>query len=83
MHNFIAELPVNNDIVDSGHEIKFDDIAGLENAKETVFEMVIYPMQRPELFTGLRSCPRGLLLFGPPGTRDDLFIDFITIRQGY
>lgn len=64
----MAKLPVNNDIVDSGHEIKFDDIAGLENAKETVFEMVIYPMQRPELFTGLRSCPRGLLLFGPPGT---------------
>lgn len=73
---------INNDIVDSGHEIKFDDIAGLENAKETVFEMVIYPMQRPELFTGLRSCPRGLLLFGPPGTGKTLIGKAIAHESG-
>ena len=31
-------------------------------------EVIIWPMQRPDLFMGLRSVPRGLLLFGPPGT---------------
>jgi len=59
---------INNEIVDSGQKVTFDDIAGLENAKKTVYEMVILPMKRPDLFTGLRACPKGMLLFGPPGT---------------
>jgi hypothetical protein len=59
---------INNEIVDTGEQVTFDDIAGLKHAKETVNELVIMPMIRPDLFTGLRACPKGLLLFGPPGT---------------
>jgi ATP-dependent 26S proteasome regulatory subunit len=43
-------------------------LAGLEYAKQTVHEMVIYPLLRPDIFTGIRAPPKGLLLFGPPGT---------------
>jgi len=64
---------INNEIVDNGQKVTFDDIAGLENAKNTVNELVIYPMKRPDLFTGLRACPKGLLLFGPPGTGKILY----------
>eukprot|EP00985_Skeletonema_marinoi_P005533 scaffold2407_cov73-Skeletonema_marinoi.AAC.1 len=69
-HGLEKELvqKINNEIVESGQEVTFDDIAGLEDAKNTVDELVILPMQRPDLFTGLRTCPKGLLLFGPPGT---------------
>ena len=59
---------INNEIVDSGEQVTFDDIAGLKHAKDTINEIVIMPMIRPDLFTGLRACPKGLLLFGPPGT---------------
>jgi SpoVK/Ycf46/Vps4 family AAA+-type ATPase len=42
-------------------------IAGLEQVKKTLYEMIIYPNLHPALFRGLRQPPRGLLLFGPPG----------------
>ena len=65
---FMIELSkIENEIVDSGEPITFKDIAGLEDAKQTVLELVCWPMKRPDLFTGLRRGPNGLLLFGPPG----------------
>jgi len=69
LHGLEKELvqKINNEIVVRGQKITFDDIAGLENAKETVHQLVIWPMKRPDLFTGLRDTPKGLLLFGPPG----------------
>lgn len=47
--------------------ISFNDISGLEDVKQTLREMVIFPALRPDLFSGIRQPPRGLLLFGPPG----------------
>ena len=46
----------------------WSDIAGLTDAKRSITEIVVWPMQRPDIFTGLRRPPKGLLLFGPPGT---------------
>ena len=49
-------------------KITWNDIVGLETAKRTLKEAVILPALRPDLFKGLRSPPKGVLLFGPPGT---------------
>jgi SpoVK/Ycf46/Vps4 family AAA+-type ATPase len=59
---------IKNEIIHRVDAVSWDQIAGLEHAKNTIKEIVIWPMLRPDIFTGLRGPPKGLLLFGPPGT---------------
>ncbi|KKZ66207.1 adenosinetriphosphatase [[Emmonsia] crescens] len=63
-----AARQILNDIVVRGDEVRWDDVAGLEVAKNALKEAVVYPFLRPDLFSGLREPARGMLLFGPPGT---------------
>lgn len=51
----------------SGTAVSFKDILGMQDVKDALNEMVILPSLRPDLFSGLRAPPRGLLLYGPPG----------------
>ena len=49
-------------------EIKFGDVAGIEEAKEELKEVVTF-LKQPEKFTAIGAkIPRGVLLIGPPGT---------------
>eukprot|EP00088_Acartia_fossae_P048398 TRINITY_DN5280_c0_g1_i6.p1 TRINITY_DN5280_c0_g1~~TRINITY_DN5280_c0_g1_i6.p1 ORF type:complete len:514 (-),score=92.66 TRINITY_DN5280_c0_g1_i6:324-1865(-) len=63
----MVESIVGEVIVKNAAGVKFDDISGQDKAKGALREMVVLPALKPELFTGLRSPAKGLLLFGPPG----------------
>ncbi|KAM7026091.1 katanin p60 ATPase-containing subunit A-like 2 isoform 5-T5 [Acridotheres tristis] len=60
--------PDPSDIYLHNPNVKWEDIIGLEAAKRLVKEAVVYPIKYPELFTGILSPWKGLLLYGPPGT---------------
>ncbi|MBI2651993.1 AAA family ATPase, partial [Candidatus Woesearchaeota archaeon] len=49
--------------------VKWNDIGGLTNVKQELIEAVEWPLKHPEAFKrlGVRP-PRGILLFGAPGT---------------
>lgn len=49
--------------------VNFDDIAGLEYAKDVVRTKVLLPLEHPEAFEGYeKKNGGGLFLYGPPGT---------------
>ena len=54
--------------VQSSDGIKFSDVAGVDEAKENLAEIVDY-LHNPQKYTEIgASMPKGLLLVGPPGT---------------
>uniref|UniRef100_A0A4W4GUV6 Katanin p60 ATPase-containing subunit A-like 2 n=1 Tax=Electrophorus electricus TaxID=8005 RepID=A0A4W4GUV6_ELEEL len=59
---------ISRDIYLHNPNVCWDDIIGLEAAKRLLKEAVVYPIKYPQLFTGILSPWKGLLLYGPPGT---------------
>jgi len=61
----------SNIIDPSNIPVKFSDIGGLDDIKSEIYDLVVVPLLRPDLFhspSGLVSPPKGILLYGPPGT---------------
>lgn len=49
-------------------DVKWADIGGLEDTKKKLIEMVVYPIQYPDIYAKFGQRPsRGALLWGPPG----------------
>jgi len=59
LREFLIEIP----------KVSWDDIGGLESAKQQLREAVEWPLTKPEVFKRMGiTPPRGILLYGPPGT---------------
>ncbi len=58
-------LDIEGLIIKERPSVKFEDVIGLDEAKQAIIEAIVYPAKRPDLFP--LGWPRGILLFGPPG----------------
>ncbi|KAI5065306.1 hypothetical protein GOP47_0020001 [Adiantum capillus-veneris] len=78
--DMIAQDVVNPDDI----SITFDSIGGLENVKQSLQELIILPLKRPDLFTHgkLLGLHKGVLLYGPPGTGKTLLAKAIAKESG-
>jgi cell division protease FtsH len=62
--------------------VTFDDVAGIEEAKEELQEVVTF-LKKPERFTAIGArIPKGVLLVGPPGTGKTLLAKAIAGEAG-
>lgn len=61
---------IKRDILQTSPNIKWDDIAGLRDAKALLEEAIVLPLWMPDFFQGIRRPWRGVLMTGPPGCID-------------
>ena len=62
--------------------VMFDDVAGIDEAKEELQEVVTF-LKNPERFTAIGArIPKGVLLVGPPGTGKTLLAKAIAGEAG-
>uniref|UniRef100_A0A0R3S135 AAA domain-containing protein n=1 Tax=Elaeophora elaphi TaxID=1147741 RepID=A0A0R3S135_9BILA len=59
---------IEAEIMSTRTDIQWADVSGLEPTKKTLKEIIVLPFLRPDIFKGIRAPPKGVLLFGPPGT---------------
>ncbi|KAK7325198.1 hypothetical protein VNO77_29356 [Canavalia gladiata] len=77
----LAEM-LERDVLETSPGVRWDDVAGLTQAKKLLEEAVVLPLWMPEYFQGIRRPWKGVLMFGPPGTGKTLLAKAVATECG-
>lgn len=73
MREVLVEIP----------KVKWSDIGGLEDVKQSLIEIIEWPLKNPESFERMGiEPPRGILLYGPPGTGKTMLAKAVANESG-
>ena len=73
---------IDKDLLLRNPDIKWNDIAGLHDAKALLQEAVVLPLIMPDFFKGIRRPWKGVLMVGPPGTGKTMLAKAVATECG-
>ena len=73
---------LEKDILQRNPDVKWTDVAGLNEAKLILQEAVVLPIIIPEFFKGIRRPWKGVLMVGPPGTGKTMIAKAVATECG-
>ena len=73
---------ISRDIYARNPNVRWGDVAGLDEAKRLLKEAVVMPVKYPQFFHGLLEPWRGVLLYGPPGTGKTMLAKAVATECG-
>lgn len=85
IHTTPYEDVIVSDVVNPDHiDVGFELVGGLDKIKESLYELVILPLKRPELFASgkILIAEKGILMYGPPGTGKTMLAKAIAKESG-